>query len=610
MNKFILTVVIFLLSLPVVVGNVFVIPIPEKITEYGGELIFKQVVIQTSGFENTPVELIKLTNGILNAHDNPSKKKQSLRTNLMLVLDSSSDIGEEGYVLSTKQDGIIIRAKTEAGLFYALQTLTQLVSYSEDKQYLKLPLLDIEDAPRFGYRGLSLDVCRHFFPVSFVKNYIDLMSRYKLNTLHWHLTDDQGWRIEIKKYPELTGIGAYRDQTLIGHRRTEPRVYDGTTYGGFYTQEQIREVVAYAASKHITIIPEIEMPGHALAALASYPELGCGDNPGPYKVAQLWGVFHDVFCAGKESTFQFIQNVLDEVLELFPSEYIHIGGDECPKTKWEACSFCQARIKEQGLMDEDELQSYFIRRIEKYLNQKGRQIIGWDEILAGGLAPKATVMSWQGITGGIEAAYQKHSVIMAPNSFLYFDYRESRSDEEPLTTGGYIPLEKAYHFDPLARGLKPEFHQYIKGVQANIWTEYLKTPEKIYYMLIPRLFALSEVAWSVQENKNWIDFSEKRLPVHLAEIDRQGINFRVPVPIGAKDTIMHAGEFELNLKYPVAGADIFYTLDGHKPTIMDYKYAGKVKFIIPEGEERIVKFIVVTPSGKQSITTTMVIKNN
>ena len=373
---------------------------------------------------------------------------------------------------------------------------------------------------------MHFDVARHFFPVSFIKKYIDILAMHKMNTFHWHLTEDQGWRIEIKKYPKLTEIGSVRKETLIGHggSSSDNRTFDGEEYGGFYTQEEVKEVVAYAASNHITVIPEIELPGHASAAVAAYPELG---NTGEQiEVVTRWGVFYDIF-APKEETFEFLEDVLTEVMELFPSKYIHIGGDEAPKNQWEESEFAQEVIKREGLKDEHELQSYFIGRIEKFLNSKGRDIIGWDEILEGGLAPNATVMSWRGEEGGIEAAKQRHNVIMTPSTYLYFDYYQVDVEEqqnEELSIGGYLPLERVYSYNPTPAELTQDEQKYILGAQANVWTEYMKTPERVEYMILPRLTALSEVVWTQHELKDYEDFIV-RLDSFTERYDALGLNY-------------------------------------------------------------------------------------
>ena len=419
---------------------------------------------------------------------------------------------KEKYNMDINENEISILAEGEsAGFFYALQTLVQLIPQRDNspKETVQtsflVPCAYIKDEPRYEWRGMHLDVCRHFFPISFVKRYIDLMAMYKMNTFHWHLTDDQGWRIEIKKYPELTQVGAYRNGTMIGSYKYKQ--YDTIRYGGFYTQKEIKEVVAYAAKRHITIVPEIEMPGHSLAAIASYPWLSCTGKE--QEVAKSWGVFDDVYCT-KDSAFKFLEDVLSEVIDLFPGNYIHIGGDECPKTRWKACPDCQKRIKEEGLKDGHELQSYFIKRIEKFVNSKGKQIIGWDEILEGGLAPNASVMSWRGTEGGIAAAKQKHYVVMSPGKPCYFDhYQTLDKTHEPLAIGGYNPLDSVYAYNPTPKNLTAEEAKYIMGAQGNVWTEYILDEKHVEYMAFPRMIALAEVIWSKPENKNFDHFLKR-----------------------------------------------------------------------------------------------------
>jgi hexosaminidase len=424
----------------------------------------------------------------------------------------------ERYTFTSSAKGVEISGDSDDGTFRGTQTLIQLLPVAKSAT-LKIPLVAIEDQPRLKYRGAMLDVGRHFFSVDYVKQFIDYIALHRMNTFHWHLTEDQGWRIEIKKYPKLTEVGAYRDGTIIGH-------YPGTgndniRYGGFYTQDEIKDVLEYAAKRHITIIPEVEMPGHSGAALASYPYLGC--TGGPYQVKQTWGVHKDVYCAGNDSTFEFLEDVLDEVMALFPSEYIHIGGDECPKDAWKACPKCQKRIKDLGLKDEHELQSYFIHRIEKYVNSKGKKIIGWDEILEGGLAPNATVMSWRGEKGGIEAAKQNHDVIMSPGTHVYLDHGEKKN-EDSLNIGGYLPLTKVYSYEPVPQELSAEQKKRVLGAQGNVWTEYMSNPQKVNYMIFPRLTALSEVMWSPASSRNWADF-EKRMAVQLKRYDLWGVHY-------------------------------------------------------------------------------------
>ena len=428
---------------------------------------------------------------------------------------------EEGYLLKIQENTILIRSKNSKGAFYAVQSLIQLLPIASNIDSIAVPCLEIYDEPQFKYRGMHLDVGRHFYSIDFIKKYIDLISRLKMNTFHWHLTEDQGWRIEIKKYPKLQEIAAYRKETLIGHYNDQPHQFDGKKYGGYYTQEQIKEVVAYANTRQVTIIPEIEMPGHSQAAIAAYPELGCTGLQ--VEVATKWGVFEEVYCP-KESTFKFLEDVIDEVITLFPGKYIHIGGDEAPKTNWKKCTHCQKLIKKEGLKDEHGLQSYFIARMEKYINSKGKRIIGWDEILEGGLAPNATVMSWRGTSGAIQAAKEGHDVILSPGSHCYFDHYQSDNENEPLAIGGFLPLEKVYHFNPIPKELTEEESEYVLGAQGNVWTEYMATEKKVEYMVFPRVIALSEVVWSSPENKNYPDFI-KRLELYQKRLDLLEVNY-------------------------------------------------------------------------------------
>lgn len=452
---------------------------------------------------------------------------------------------EDAYHLTVKKDGVEIIGGSHAAIFYGMQTLIQLLPADNVKFQIsnfkyQIPFVSIDDYPRFSYRGMHLDVSRHFFPVSFVKKYIDYIALHKMNYFHWHVTDDQGWRIEIKKYPLLTQTGAWRNGTIIG--RYPGTGNDNLHYGGFYTQDEIKDVVKYAMDRHITVIPEIEMPGHSSAAIAAYPWLSCfPDEPtvipshpsqtsieeqanGRKKLVQeTWGVFDDIFCAGNDSTFLFLQDVMDEVLQLFPSKYIHVGGDEAPKTNWKRCAKCQARMKTLGLKNEEELQSYFIQRMEKYLNSKGRTIIGWDEILEGGLAPNAWVMSWRGEQGGVVAASQNHNVIMTPGEYVYFDHSQTKN-EDSVTIGGYTPVEKVYAYQPVPKELSADKIQFIQGAQANVWTEYIAYPGKVEYTIFPRMSALSEVLWSAKGSKDWSDF-EKRLQVQFKRYDLWKANF-------------------------------------------------------------------------------------
>lgn len=434
------------------------------------------------------------------------------------TVDGVQGNSNESYRMMISNKSVAIWAEHNEGFFYGIQTLLQLIP-SEKKEKINLPALLIADNPKYAWRGMHLDCARHFFPVSFVKKYIGYLAIYKFNTFHWHLTDDQGWRIEIKKYPKLTEVGAWRNGSMVGHY--DDQKYDNIRYGGFYTQEQIKEVVAYAAQLHITIVPEIEMPGHAVAALAAYPQYSC--TGGPFEVGKQWGVLDDVFCP-KEEIFTFLEDILSEVIALFPSQYIHIGGDECPKIRWKTCPHCQALIKEKGLKDEDQLQSYFVQRIEKFVNSRGRKIIGWDEILEGGLAPNAAIMSWRGTEGGIAAAKQKHFVVMTPGDYCYFDHYQSEAKTEPLAIGGFTSVEKVYSFEPTPKELSADEAKYILGAQANLWSEYIDTPEKVEYMIFPRMIALSEVLWGTSNPEKYDDF-KNRLIQQFNTLDAKGINY-------------------------------------------------------------------------------------
>jgi hexosaminidase len=434
--------------------------------------------------------------------------------NVISIVHENGPMGN--YTLNIQSDLIEMSYHGVEGLRNAHSTLFQLYELNQGK----FPICQIADEPRFSYRGMHLDVGRHLFPLADIKKYIDYLAFYKYNTFHWHLTEDQGWRIEIKKYPELHEVGGFRIETLIGHYSDQPHQFDGKRYGGYYSQEEAKEIVAYAAARGISVIPEIELPGHSLAALSAYPELGCEDKV--YEAATKWGVFSDVFCP-TEYTFEFLQGVFDEIMDIFPSPYIHIGGDECPKTAWKKSAFCQELIEQHGLKDEHGLQSYFIQRIEKYLNSKGRKIIGWDEILEGGLAPNATVMSWRGEKGGIEAANANHQVIMTPTTHCYFDYYQSDHPDEPLAIGGLLPYDKVYHYEIIPKELPADKHHFVLGGQGNIWTEYMPTFEKVEYMGLTRMAALSETVWKDKSSKDFDRFNHNLL-THINYWKSKGVN--------------------------------------------------------------------------------------
>ncbi len=506
----------------------------------------------------------------------------------------------EAYNLKVTAKGVSIVGSSEAGVFYGIQTLRKSLPIAP-QAVIALPAVDIADAPRFAYRGAHLDVSRHFFSVEEVKTYIDMMTLHNMNRFHWHLTDDQGWRIEIKKYPKLTEVGSKRSETVIGRNTGK---YDGKPYGGFYTQEQAKEIVDYAAARYITVIPEIDLPGHMQAALAAYPELGC--TGGPYDVWKIWGVSEDVLCAGNDKVLTFLENVFTELIDIFPSKYIHVGGDECPKVRWEKCPKCQARISALGLKSdahhskEERLQSFVINHVEKFLNEHGRQIIGWDEILEGGLAPNATVMSWRGESGGIEAAKQKHDVIMTPNTYLYFDYYQAKDTEnEPFSIGGYLPVERVYSYEPMPSVLTPDEQQYIKGVQANLWTEYIPTFSHAQYMVLPRWAALSEVQWSLPEKKNYDDFLS-RLPQLINWYAAEKYNYAKHVFDVKADFTPNPAEGTLDITLStIDGAPIHYTLDGTEPTADSplYKEVLKLK------SNTVFSAIAIRPSGNTKVIT-------
>ena len=497
---------------------------------------------------------------------------------ITIRLAAHSDSREpEGYRLSVTERGVTLSAPAPAGLLYGLETLRQLLPPELERGVRSapplpvrwvLPAVEIEDAPRFRYRGLLLDVARWYYPPEFIEKVIDLLALYKLNVLHLHLTDDQGWRLEIKKYPRLTQVGAWRKETIVG-LNFDPYVGDGTPHGGFYTQEQMRDLVAYAAARHVTIMPEIEMPGHARAALAAYPELSCTGKT--FEVSTRWGVHDDIFCPS-EQTFAFLQDVLLEVMQLFPSKYIHIGGDEVPKKQWEDSPVAQEVIRREGLGNEEELQSYFIRRIEGFLRAHGRRLIGWDETLEGGLAPEATVMSWRGVEGGIEAARQGHDVIMTPANRTYFDYYQGDPAAEPLAIGGFVPLDSVYAFEPVPGDLTPEQAAHVIGAQGNLWTEYIPTPARAEYMMLPRMLALGEVLWSTREARSWDRFVA-RLPTQFARLDALGAEYRVPEPVGlGEDRLVLEDRIRLTISPPFPGGDVHYTVDGSEPALTSPRY--------------------------------------
>lgn len=494
------------------------------------------------------------------------KHNQPASAKILLVIAKNKLKSDEGYVLHVEEKKIHISASGIAGLFYGIQSLLQALPPVRTHAALKIPVMRVQDEPRFSWRGLHLDVSRHFFPIPVIKEYIDLMSAYKLNTFHWHLVDDQGWRIEIKKYPKLTEVGAWRvnqNDKIWGNR---PQAQPGETadYGGYYTQQEIKEIVAYAKERQVNIVPEIEMPGHVASAIASYPELSCKQQPQLQMTGGNYTGMSSNYCAGNEKVYTFLQDVLSEVVALFPYTYVHIGGDEVDKNPWKQCARCQQKMKDEHLKNEEELQSYFIKRMEKFLLSKKRKMVGWDEILEGGLAPEATVMSWRGEAGGIEAAKMNHDVVMSPGSPMYFDHYQAGPEGEPVAFGGFNPLKRVYAYNPVPKELPADKHHHVLGAQANVWTEMISTTSHLEYMILPRMLALSEVVWSPQEKKDWTDFS-KRLKYHFNAFDQKGYNYSKGnftvdiVPFTAN------GKLQVELLSESSEVDIHYTTDGSVP---------------------------------------------
>lgn len=515
---------------------------------------------------------------------------------IVLNTTSRTKLPSEAYQLKVTAQSISISGE-RGGVFYGVQSLLQLIR--ENGSQLSIPEVTINDQPNFAYRGLMLDVGRHFFGIDEIKKILDVMASVKLNRFHWHLTDDQGWRLEIKKYPKLTTISAWRDSTIIGgYGDFTPFIYDGKRSGGFYTQDEAREVVKYAAERNIEVIPEIEMPGHSTAVLAAYPELG--NDPGPYKVPGYWGVHYTIYNPD-EPTFKFLEDVLTEVMAIFPSKYIHIGGDEVPKDEWKKSAIAQKIIQENHLKNEDELQSWFISRIEQFLNKNGRNLIGWDEILEGGLSPNATVMSWRGEQGGIDAAKQGHNVIMSPGGYMYVDHAQAKDGKtEPLAIGGFLPLDVVYNYSPRPSALTPDQQKYILGVQANMWTEYVATDNKLEYMLFPRVAALAEVGWTSSENKDYKDFSENRLPSFLKNMERSGVNYRIPEADVVITDEAQSGRKTISITPFVADSKVYYTIDGHKADNTASLYTGPILTPYTNGRPLTLKYVIVTAGDRMS----------
>lgn len=587
-----------------VTANYEVIPLPQKVMPGRGlpfELNKKTVIVVPKGDKalqaNARIlaDYLKGLTGVSPKIVNKQPKKNAILLSANLQNDNS-----EAYSLTVNSLYIHINGASAAGNFYGIQTLRKsIVAPAAGDDKVVFPAVSVTDAPRFGYRGAHFDTSRHFFPVDSLKTFIDMLALHNINRFHWHITDDQGWRLEMKKYPKLTEIGSKRKGTAVGHSTTE---FDGIPYGGFYTQQEARDIVEYAAERHIVVIPEIDLPGHMLGALAAYPELGC--TGGPYEVWQQWGVANDVLCAGNDKTLQFIDDVLGEVMDIFPSEYIHIGGDECPKIRWEKCEKCQARIEGLGLKSDDhssaeqKLQNFVMERTAKTLSLRGRKMIGWDEILEGGLFPGATVMAWRGAEAAAETAKQGHDAILTPTNYCYFDYCQCANPElEPLGIGGYVPVEKVYSLEPVSPDLTPEQAKHIIGAQANLWTEYIPTFSHAQYMELPRLAAMSEVQWTAPSQKDYAYFT-RRLPQLIAQYKHEGYNY-------AKHVFDVRGELKADAKShaivatftTIDDAPIYYTLDGSEPTVKSNLYTGPLSL----KQSAVIKARVIREDGVSRI---------
>jgi hexosaminidase len=581
MKKIFLASLIGLFLFQVEAQNLNVIPQPVEVHYNKGTFHFTpRTRLSFNTLDKDLAEVIELSRELIKGALGfepvlVDEKETEPAGNLIIHLNSPVDpyIKTEGYKLHIKNDRIFLNANTPTGVFYGFQTLWQLLTAAEGN---KLPAVEIVDYPRFAWRGLHLDVSRHFMPAEFIYKYIDYIAMHKMNVFHWHLVDDQGWRIEIEQYPKLTEVGAWRVDREQQHwnSREPARKGEEATYGGFYTQKQIKDIVAYAQERKVTIVPEIEMPAHVMSALAAYPEYSCtGENMG-VPPGGVWPITQ-IYCAGNDSTFIFLENILTEVMNLFPSTFIHVGGDEADKTEWEKCPKCQQRIEEEGLADEHELQSYFISRIEKFLNNHGRRLIGWDEILEGGLAPEATVMSWRGEAGGIEAAKMNHDVVMSPGSHCYFDHYQGNPSLEPLAFGGYTTLKKVYSYEPVPKELAPEKAKYVLGAQANVWTEYMPDGKHVEYMIFPRLSALSEVVWSPKENRDWADFS-KRMETQYERYEKIGANYATSAFQVTSSAVLDKENKTIKVKLSTEAwePEIRYTTNGNDPNASSKLYTG------------------------------------
>lgn len=596
-----------------------IIPAPAVLEKHKGDFVFNDhTVITADDMQAEPI--VRFFKTYLSARSN-SGRVQSKRNSIRFTSKGADGLPDEGYKLSITPAAIVVTGK-KAGLFYGMQSLIQLFP-AETTGKTKLPCMNITDYPRFAYRGLMLDVSRHFFTVGQVKDLLNMMAHYKLNRFHWHLTDDQGWRIEIKSLPRLTQLGAFRVPRTGDFGAMEPpKPGEKATDGGFYTQKEIREVIAYAAERNIQVMPEIDVPGHSMAAIAAYPELCCtrdtsikvspGSSFAKWFPDGKYEMYTDnTLNPANEGTYVFLDKVFTEVAALFPYEYIHIGGDECFKGFWEKDAGVQAFMKKMNIGSTHELQGYFISRLNKIIRSKNKKLIGWDEILQGGLNEDVAVMNRFGEQGAMAQLKKKLNIILAPgNNGLYFDYAQSRSDMEPINHGGFSPAWKAYGYNPEYEGLTAADKKYIMGVSGCIWTEHIPSVSKLQYMIFPRMFALAETAWSQENNKDYKDFAETVLPKHLGKLDKAGYNYRVPTPFTYTDTTLTGSHFSFDLKVPLPGAKIYYTLSNRQPGDADHEYQGPVSFDIPEGKKRVLKIIVISPRGRRSVVTSITLDNS
>lgn len=581
--------------------HVSIIPEPLKVTEMPGHFTITRgtkIYINNAALKPTAAKLaaaIKDLSG-LSLPVVTGVKASAAHAIILNKAKIADTLGGEGYTLSVNSKHVLVSGMP-AGVFYGMQSVVQLLPVkSELKRPVTLPAVEIVDKPRFAWRGMMLDVGRQFYPVAYVKRFIDYLAFHKLNTFHWHLVEDAGWRIEIKKYPKLTSIGAWKAGTQWGRSKTQ---FNPTRSGGYYTQDQVRDIVKYAAERYITIVPEIEMPGHTLSSLAAYPEYSC--TGGPFEVSKYWVRSYDIYCAGNENTYRFLEDVLSEVVDLFPGQYIHIGGDEAPKDRWKKCPKCQQKMKDEGLKNENELQTYMIKRIENFLLTKHKRVIGWDEILEGGLTPTAAVMSWRGVKGGIEAAHQKHDVVMTPTTYVYFDYPQGdRALEGDLAYGPLLPLSKVYNYEPIPAELSADEAKYIKGVQANVWGEFIHSPERVEYMSFPRADALAEVAWTYPQRKSWNDFKRRLETQYQRYNDRNVFYARSAWNVQADAAIdTTARKASVTLKTDSYQPEIYYTLDGRDPDKSSMKYTQPFPVAVPS----TVKAVAYKNGVRNSLTT-------